>query len=90
MHDPDEVAPANSYATKGGLTAAEVRRIVHAATSRIPVVSATLASYDPRCDRESRMQRAALDLVDALARRTRRQSSRASASTSTSTSGSNR
>ena len=67
VHDPDAVAPANGYSVGNGLLAADVLRLVEQAAERLPVVSATLASYDPAHDRAGRMQKAALDLLARLA-----------------------
>jgi len=67
VHDPDTVAPANGYAIGDGLLAADVLQVVHRAAERLPVGSATLASYDPAHDRAGRMQETALDLLAPLA-----------------------
>lgn len=67
VHDPS-VAPANAYAAPGGLTAAEVREVVTATVARVPLASATVASWDPACDVDHRMRDAALDLVGLLGR----------------------
>ncbi|WP_448640480.1 arginase family protein [Geodermatophilus sp. URMC 63] len=67
VHDPDAVAPANEYAALDGLLAADVLRLVGQAAERLPVLSATLAAYDPAHDRDGRVQRAALDLLAHLA-----------------------
>ncbi|MBM7805358.1 arginase [Geodermatophilus bullaregiensis] len=67
VHDPDAVAPANGYAVGDGLLAADVLRLVHRAAERLPVVSATLAAYDPAHDRAGRVQDTALDLLAHLA-----------------------
>jgi len=63
--DPS-VAPANSYAAPGGLTADELRGVVAAAADRLPLASATVASWDPACDVDGRMRRTALDLLGLL------------------------
>ena len=65
VHDP-AIAPANSYAVPGGLTAAEVRRVVTAVARRLPVASATVASWDPALDVEDRLRDVALDLLEQL------------------------
>jgi arginase len=67
VHDPDAVAPANGYAVGDGLLAADVLRLVEQAAERLPVVSATLASWDPAHDRDGRVQEAALELLARLA-----------------------
>jgi arginase len=67
VHDPHDVAPANSYAAPGGLLAAEVQQVVRQTADRLPITSATLASYDPSCDPAARMRQTALDLLENLA-----------------------
>jgi arginase len=62
VHDIGEGA-ANSYAAAGGLTAADVRAVVTRAAGALPVVSASIASWDPALDADGRMERIALDLV---------------------------
>ncbi|MDP8929078.1 MAG: arginase family protein [Actinomycetota bacterium] len=66
VHDPS-IAPANSYAAPDGLSADEVQALLRRSIDRLPVVSATLASYDPAFDPVGRMQNAALDLLELLA-----------------------
>ncbi len=66
VHDPS-VAPANSYAAADGLSAEQVRRIVRLTADRLPIVAATLASYDPTFDTAVRMSAAALNLLQLLA-----------------------
>ena len=66
VHDPS-IAPANSYAAADGLTAAEVQRVVRQVADRLPIASATLASYDPTYDPAGRMRQTALDLLALLA-----------------------
>jgi arginase len=67
VHDPDAVAPANGFAARDGLLADDVQRIVRQAADRMPVVSATLAAYDPAYDDTGRMRETALDLLELLA-----------------------
>ncbi|TYP84612.1 arginase family protein [Blastococcus xanthinilyticus] len=69
VHDPS-IAPANDYAAPDGLSAAEVRQVLHLAADRIPVTSAALASYDPAHDAHGRMRDTALELLEAIAGRT--------------------
>lgn len=68
VHDPS-VAPANSYAAPGGLLPDEVRAVVTAAVDRMPLASATIASWDPTRDVEHRMRDTGLALLDHLAAR---------------------
>ena len=65
VHDT-ALAPANSYAVPGGFTAEEVRRVVAAIARRLPVASATVASWDPTLDVQDRLRDAALDLLEHL------------------------
>jgi arginase len=67
VHDPS-IAPANGYAAADGLSAVEVREVVRQVGGRIPVGSATVASYDPSFDPHGRMAEAALSLLVELAR----------------------
>jgi arginase len=66
VHDPS-IAPANSYAAPGGLTASQVQGVVQNVADELPVASATLASYDPSNDPLGRMCQTALDLLELLA-----------------------
>lgn len=66
VHDPS-IAPANSYAEHDGLTAAQVRDAVRQVAGRLPIASATLASYDPSYDSAGRMRDTALELLTLLA-----------------------
>ncbi len=66
VHDPS-IAPANSYAVPGGLSADAVQALLRRTVDRLPIVSATLASYDPSIDPAGRMRDTALELLEALA-----------------------
>jgi arginase len=66
VHDPS-IAPANGYAAPDGLSAAEVIEVLALAAERRPVVSGTLASWDPSLDVDHRMRDTALDLLAAIA-----------------------
>lgn len=66
VHDPS-IALANSYAAPDGLSADAVQALLRRTADRLPVVSATLASYDPAFDPVGRMQSTALDLLELLA-----------------------
>ncbi len=66
VHDPS-VAPANSYAAPGGLLPDEVRAVVAAAVDRLPLASATIASWDPTRDVEHRMRDTGLALLELIA-----------------------
>ncbi len=62
------IAPANGYAVPDGLSAEEIHQVVHRVAEKIPICSATLASYDPGYDPHGRMERTALELLLLLAR----------------------
>jgi arginase len=66
VHDPS-IAPANEYAAPDGLTAGQVHDVVRQVAGRIPIVSATLASYDPSYDPRGAMRDTALSLLTLLA-----------------------
>ncbi|UOY02708.1 arginase family protein [Blastococcus sp. PRF04-17] len=66
VHDPS-IAPANGYAAPDGLSAADVLEVLALAALRRPVVSATLASFDPDYDVDGRMLATGLELLEALA-----------------------
>jgi arginase len=67
VHDPS-IAPANGYAAPDGLSAEEVRRVLRLAAAHLPVVSGTLASWDPSFDVADRMRDTALRLLEAIVR----------------------
>lgn len=66
VHDIS-VAPANGYAVPGGLMPDEVRDTIAAAVARLPLASATVASWDPARDVEHRMRDTGLALLEHLA-----------------------
>ncbi|MEX5721390.1 arginase family protein [Geodermatophilus maliterrae] len=68
VYDPS-IAPANDYAAPGGLTVGEVLDLLERTAARLPVVSATLASYDPAHDPVGRLRATALDLLEQVAAR---------------------
>lgn len=61
------IAPADSYAVPGGLLAEDVQQLLRQTADRLPIVSATLASYDPDFDSAGQMRDTALDLLELLA-----------------------
>lgn len=65
VHDPS-VAPANSYAAPGGLMPEEVHDTITAAVARLPLASATIASWDPTHDVDGRMLDTGLALAELL------------------------
>jgi arginase len=66
VHDPS-IAPANGYAAPDGLSADDVARIVRQTADVFPVISATLAAYDPAYDPHGRMRDTALSLLEVMA-----------------------
>lgn len=66
VHDAGE-GRANAFAGEGGLTAAEVRELVHEVAGRVPIVAAAITAYDPAVDDDGRMLAIALDLLQAVA-----------------------
>jgi arginase len=63
--DPDDVGPANSFASPGGLLLAEALRVIEAVSARWAVRGLTLSAYEPDADPEGRMFGAALPLIAA-------------------------
>lgn len=64
--DAQEVGPANTYATGGGLTTAQVLAIWDGVQQVLPVVAASVASYDPSVDPPSRVLAAARQIAARL------------------------
>ena len=60
------VGRANGYAAPGGLDGDEVRAVLRAAASRLPLASATLASWDPAYDVDGRVLSTALDVLQEI------------------------
>ncbi|WP_432514880.1 arginase family protein [Kineococcus sp. SYSU DK001] len=58
------VGRANGYAAPGGLDGGELRAVVRGAASRLPIASATLASWDPAHDVDGRVLGVAMDVLD--------------------------
>lgn len=58
------IAPANSYAVPGGVQPADLVRLAREAAARRPLVSLTVASWDPSLDPQHRMRDTALDLLE--------------------------
>nr|WP_276610797.1 arginase family protein [Kineococcus siccus] len=57
------VGRANGYAAPGGLLSSELLAVVRTAATRLPLASATLASWDPDLDVDGRVAAAALDVL---------------------------
>jgi arginase len=62
--DPS-VARANTYAVEGGLSMAQAEAVVHAVRTRFELGAIALTAYDPSCDPDDRVPRAAFTLLDA-------------------------
>ena len=62
VHDPEQ-APVNPYQTGGGLSPEEMQQCVGAISAEIPIVGASLTSYDPDADVEDRGLKAGIDLL---------------------------
>ena len=63
--DPS-VAPSNSYAVKNGLNKNEVFNLINSCTSKIPLSSVTIASYDPSLDKDSDMLEIINELIETI------------------------
>lgn len=63
--DPSE-ATSNQWVSPGGLKISEVAEAIRQASFRIPIVAATLASFDPSCDADGRALRAARELLSVV------------------------
>lgn len=66
--DPDRVGTANAFAVPGGLTADEVRAVIHGVRLRRGIAAATIAAYDPAQDAGGRIAVAAFGIIDELVR----------------------
>ena len=66
VHDPSS-GTANGYSAPDGLSDIKVRRILEQTATRIPIRSASLASYDPAYDTSGRMHEVALELLELIA-----------------------
>lgn len=62
-----DYAPANSYAPPGGLRPDQLLAAVRILTSRLPVVAAGIAAYDPALDGKGLVREVALKLLGLLA-----------------------
>jgi arginase len=65
--DPAE-ARVNQFSAPGGLSAAEVIRIIEAAGRRFEIAAAALTAYDPEYDHENRALEAAERIINAIVR----------------------
>lgn len=64
--DPDAVSPANPFTPAGGLSADQLLALVAMLKDRLPLASATLASYDPSSDPNGAVREAALAVMEAV------------------------
>jgi arginase len=65
--DPDLVGPANDYALPGGLTGEQLNGLLLTILEDFELASASIASYDPRLDRDGAVAAAGLDAIALLA-----------------------
>lgn len=64
--DPDAAAPANAFAAPGGLSPERLLETIDKIRQRFRVSAAALAAYDPALDRDNRVARTALAVMEAL------------------------
>jgi arginase len=60
------IAHSNTFAVPDGLNKAELLHIIRYCASLIPLSSATIASYDPSCDTDGKMQDLIYGLLDTI------------------------
>ncbi len=65
--DPDAVGPANTYATRGGVTLEQVGDLITALAHRMPIAGMTISSYDPAVDASGAVRNGAVRLVRGVA-----------------------
>ena len=65
--DPNQHGRANQFAAPNGLTLDEITAIVTLAGGKMQVRGASVTAYDPACDTDGRVCRAALQLLELLA-----------------------
>lgn len=64
--DPEGLAPANAFASPGGLCREELLDLVAAVRTRARLSSATLSAYDPSVDPEGAVREAAISVLATL------------------------
>jgi arginase len=64
--DSEAVGPANGFACPGGLHREELLEAVGAAAATMPLVAATMASFDPSCDGSGQVLKAALQALQTI------------------------
>jgi arginase len=64
--DPGEARWNGFPPAPGGLTAGEVREVIRAAASRLPIAGVTLSALDPDHDADGRARRAAIEVLGEL------------------------
>jgi arginase len=60
-------APANGFASEGGLWPEQLLACIEAVLGRFAVAAAAIASYDPSCDRDGRVREIALQVLGRIA-----------------------
>ena len=64
--DAEQVGCANSYASAGGLTLAQVLAVLETVQQQLPIGAVTFASYDPQADTHGQVLAAALRIAQQL------------------------
>ncbi|UOQ68624.1 arginase family protein [Hymenobacter volaticus] len=64
--DAKQVGRANSYASAGGLTLAQVLAVLETVQQQLPISAVTFASYDPQADMHGQVLAAALRIAQQL------------------------
>jgi arginase len=65
--DPDLVGSANDYALPGGVTGEQLNALLEAILDEFDLASASVASYDPRLDRDGAVAAAGIEAIALLA-----------------------
>ncbi|HEX8640632.1 MAG TPA: arginase family protein [Allosphingosinicella sp.] len=66
--DPELVGPANDWALPGGVSSVQLKALLEAILAEFHLASASVASYDPRLDRDGAVGAAGLEAIATLAR----------------------
>lgn len=66
VFDAEQVGHANSYASTGGLTLAQVLVVLETVQQHVPIRAVSFASYDPQADTQGRVLNAALHIAQQL------------------------
>jgi arginase len=55
---------ANGFAAEGGISPENIVRVIQLSAERFTIAALELASFDPACDRDGRIARAATSIVE--------------------------